>query len=172
VLVVTGRGNKLVGQAGEYLVAGELSRRGLISTTFTGNVPHYDIVASNEAGLHLSVQVKSSVGGSWHLSIASFCEIDFSDDRQEVGPMKQSPVLGLICVFVHLLGQGQDRFFVLPWKELRDLVVADYSRWLNMHDGVRPKNPRSLHCALLERQIVDFENNWNLLAERLGEAAV
>ena len=170
--MVTGRGNKLVGQAQEYLVAAELSRRGLISTTFTGNVPHYDIVASNEAGLHLSVQVKSSVGGSWHLGIASFCEIDFSDDRQQVGSMKRSPVLGLICVFVHLIGQGQDRFFVLPWEELRDLVVADYSRWLNVHEGVRPKNPRSLHYTLLERQIVDFENNWNLLAERLGEAAV
>ena len=39
----TGRSNKLVGQTGEYLVTAELSRRGLIATTFTGNVPHYDI---------------------------------------------------------------------------------------------------------------------------------
>ena len=41
-----GRSNKLVGQTGEYLVAAALSRRGLIATTFTGNVPHYDIIAS------------------------------------------------------------------------------------------------------------------------------
>jgi hypothetical protein len=26
---------------GEYLVAAEVCRRGLIATTFTGNVPHY-----------------------------------------------------------------------------------------------------------------------------------
>ncbi len=45
-LMATGRSTKLVGQAGEYLVAAELSRRGLIATTFTGNVPHYDIIAS------------------------------------------------------------------------------------------------------------------------------
>ena len=44
--MATGRSNKLVGQTGEYLVAAELSRRGLIATTFTGNVPHYDIIAS------------------------------------------------------------------------------------------------------------------------------
>ena len=44
--MATGRTSKLVGQTGEYLVAAELSRRGLIATTFTGNVPHYDIIAS------------------------------------------------------------------------------------------------------------------------------
>ena len=47
--MATGRSNKLVGQTGEYLVAAELSRRGHIATTFTGNVPHYDIIASDEA---------------------------------------------------------------------------------------------------------------------------
>jgi len=58
--MTTGRINKLVGATGEYLVAAELSRRGLIATTFTGNVPHYDIVASDEFGQHVSVQVKAS----------------------------------------------------------------------------------------------------------------
>lgn len=48
--MATGRSNKLVGQTGEYLVAAELSRRGFIATTFTGNVPHYDIIASDETG--------------------------------------------------------------------------------------------------------------------------
>jgi hypothetical protein len=46
--MATGRSNKIVGQTGEYLVAAELSRCGTIATTFTGNVPHYDIIASEE----------------------------------------------------------------------------------------------------------------------------
>ncbi|WP_151891987.1 MULTISPECIES: hypothetical protein [unclassified Halomonas] len=50
-----GRSNKLVGATGEYLVAAELSRRELIATTFTGNVPHYDIVASDENGQQLLI---------------------------------------------------------------------------------------------------------------------
>ena len=58
--MASGRSNKLVGQTGEYLVAAELSRRGMIATTFTGNVPYYDIIASNEDGKHVSVQVKAS----------------------------------------------------------------------------------------------------------------
>jgi len=36
--MATGRSNYLTKQAGEYLVAAELSRRGFIATTFTGNV--------------------------------------------------------------------------------------------------------------------------------------
>ena len=63
--MATGRSKKIVGQTGEYLVAAELSRRGLIATTFTGNVPHYDIIASDETGRHVSVQVKSSRSASW-----------------------------------------------------------------------------------------------------------
>ncbi len=63
-----GRSHKLVGATGEYLVAAELSRRGLIATTFTGNVPHYDIIASDDAGHHVSVQVKASKGGSWQFA--------------------------------------------------------------------------------------------------------
>ncbi len=45
--MATGRDNQLKKQAGEYLVAAEMCRRGFIATTFTGNVPHYDIIASN-----------------------------------------------------------------------------------------------------------------------------
>ena len=46
--MATGRHTKLVGQTGEYLVAAELGRRGLIATTFKGNVPDFDIIASTE----------------------------------------------------------------------------------------------------------------------------
>ena len=67
--MATGRGNKIVGQAGEYLVAAELSRRGLIATTFTGNVPHYDIIASDESGKHVSVQVKDKSANSRRANI-------------------------------------------------------------------------------------------------------
>lgn len=33
--------NKLAGQVGEYLVCAEFGRRGLIATSFTGNVPDF-----------------------------------------------------------------------------------------------------------------------------------
>ena len=41
--MATGRQVQLTKQVGEYLVAAELSRRGLLTATFAGNVPAYDI---------------------------------------------------------------------------------------------------------------------------------
>lgn len=52
----SGRNNKLLGANGDYLVAAELCRRGLTTTTFTGNVPFYDIIASDEFRRHVAVQ--------------------------------------------------------------------------------------------------------------------
>lgn len=48
--MATGRENQLTKQVGEYLVAAELCRRGFIATTFTGNVPDFDIIASDARG--------------------------------------------------------------------------------------------------------------------------
>src|SRR5512136_30469 len=103
--MATGRSNKLVGQTGEYLVAAELSRRGLIATTFTGNVPHYDIVASDEGGRHVSVQVKASRGGSWQFGdLRQYCAITLAGKRQVVGKAKECPVRRLVMVFVKVGG--------------------------------------------------------------------
>jgi hypothetical protein len=48
--MASGRSDYLTKQAGEYIVAAELSRRGFVATTFTGNVPSYDIVAVDAGG--------------------------------------------------------------------------------------------------------------------------
>jgi len=83
--MATGRSNKLVGQTGEYLVAAELSRHGYIATTFTGNVPDYDIIASNEIGKHVSVQVKASRSSSWQFGdISRYCRVSFKGRHQIV----------------------------------------------------------------------------------------
>ncbi len=80
--IATGLSNKLVAQTGEYLVAAKLSRRGLIATIFTGNVPHY-IDTSNEDGKHVSVQVKTSRDSSWQFSdITHFCNISFGENTK------------------------------------------------------------------------------------------
>ena len=87
--MATGRSNKLVGQTGEYLIAAELSRRGLIATTFTGNVPHYDIIASDEIGRHVSIQVKASRGSSWQFgNITKYCDITFDGNVVDRFPQR------------------------------------------------------------------------------------
>jgi transposase InsO family protein len=46
-----------------------IPRRRLIVTTFTGNVLHYDIIAFDETGRHVSIQVKSSRSTSWQFGV-------------------------------------------------------------------------------------------------------
>ena len=63
--MATGRQVQLTKQVGEYLVAAELSRRELLTATFAGNVPDYDIVATGGSGQTALVQVKAIAGPSW-----------------------------------------------------------------------------------------------------------
>ena len=163
-----GRNNKLVGQTGEYLVAAELSRRGLIATTFTGNVPHYDIIASDDTGRHVSVQVKASSGTSWQFgNISLYCDITFDGDHQVVGARKQCPVRRLVMVFVRIGISGNDRFYILSWERLRDLVVGHHSAYLSKHDGKRPKKWDSLHCAITESDLEPYRDKWEIIKKSL-----
>ena len=166
--MATGRSTKLVGQAGEYLVSAELSRRGLIATTFTGNVPHYDIIASDEKGRHVSVQVKTSRSGSWQFAnMRIFCDIEFKGKRQIVGRAKRCPVRDLVCVFVTLKDYGEDRFYVCPWLNLRNKLIKRHKAYLNRVDGIRTKNPRSLHNAISEKELSKFKDRWDIIEQHL-----
>lgn len=166
--MATGRGNKIVGQAGEYLVAAELSRRGLIATTFTGNVPHYDIIASDESGKHVSVQVKASSGPSWQFgSIAAYCDVQFDGERQVIGKMKDCPVKRLVMVFVRIGDYGEDRFYVMTWEKFRDLLVERHAGFLEKHNGRRPKRWESLHCAISETCFTPFRDKWEIVSKNL-----
>jgi hypothetical protein len=166
--MATGRSNKLVGQTGEYLIAAELSRRGLIATTFTGNVPHYDIIASDEGGRHVSVQVKASRGPSWQFGdITQYCDIAFDGKRQVVGDTKACPVRRLIVTFVKIEDDGNDRFYILPWQRLRDLLIDHHKAFLAKHAGVRPRRWDSLHCAISEKTLEPYRNRWDTIEKNL-----
>jgi hypothetical protein len=164
----TGRSNKLVGQTGEYLVAAELSRRGLIATTFTGNVPNYDIIASNEHGKHVSVQVKASRGSSWQFSdITRFCEISFKGKCQVLGRLKPSPVRRLIVVFVVIEANRADRYYILTWRTLRGMLVRGHKAYLAKRNGMRAEKWDSLHSAISEKALKPYRDSWDIVEGNL-----
>lgn len=165
--MATGRGNKIVGQTGEYLVAAELSRRGLIATTFTGNVPHYDIIASDQDGRHVLVQVKASCASKWQFDISRYCDIAFAERRQNICSMKPCPVLRLIVVLVKIADDGQDSFYILVWERLRDLLADHHKTYLEKHGGIRPKKWNSLHCAIEERILLPYQDAWDMVNKNL-----
>jgi len=165
--MATGRSNKLVGATGEYLVAAELSRRGLIATTFTGNVPHYDIIAANELGKHVLVQVKAGRASSWQLALGQFCEVTFERKKQILGRKNRCPISGLIVVFVRIDPDRMDRFYICTWEQLRDAILKSHADFLSRNNGRRPKVWDSMHSAIKESQIAAYRDNWSLITESL-----
>src|SRR5262245_61374444 len=164
--MATGRSNYLTKQAGEYLVAAELSRRGYIATTFTGNLPYYDIIALDDSGGHVVVQVKAIAGASWQFSATDFAEIEMQGQRQIVRCERKEPYPNLICVLVQIGRAGSsasDRFYVLPWRELCRVMVDGHRTYLAKHGGIRPRKPDSMHQSLLPAQIKAWEGKWDIL---------
>ena len=92
----SGRSNKLAGQIGEYLVCAELGRRGLIATPFAGNVPTFDVLATDEMCRTVPIQVKASRGDSWQTSADRWMNIEIKGNKQiSSGPTQlERPNLG------------------------------------------------------------------------------
>ena len=160
--MATGRQVQLTKQVGEYLVAAELSRRGLLTATFAGNVPAYDIVATGSRGQTALVQVKAIAGPSWQFDIRTFTDVRCQAGAQTMGQPTTPPAGDLICVFVRLQKYGADRFYVLRWPELQRVLVNGYRAYLARHGGRRPKRADSFHTALRETHIEPFLDNWAL----------
>jgi len=162
----TGRRNYLTKQAGEYLVAAELSRRGYIATTFTGNVPYYDIIAVDDCGGHVVVQVKAIASQSWQFNATDFADIVMQGKQQIVRCAREEPYPNLMCVLVQVARADsgtQDRFYVLPWRDLCRVMVEGHKQYLAKHGGIRPRRPESMHQQLHPSQIKAWEGKWETL---------
>ena len=166
--MATGRSKQLIKQVGEYLVACELARKGLLVATFSGNVPDFDLIATDLKGSSCPIQVKTIKGGSWQFSIEKFADVTLEGNRQLIGAKKPLSIPGLVCVFVLAAEEyGKDQFYVLEWAEVQDITIANYMHWLDLHGGVRPRKPESLHCAIGPSDLEDHKDKWSIITERL-----
>lgn len=166
--MATGRSTKLTGAIGEFLVSAELCRRGLLATPFSGNVPHYDIIASDEAGGHLVIQVKAINKTNWQFDVSKFVDITMDGDKQILGEFTSEPYPNLYCVFVALTQDHKaDRYFVFSWKELQNKVITHHRNYLEKHGGVRPKAPESKHCSISISELECYEDQWSKIFEAM-----
>src|SRR5437763_6937894 len=170
--MASGMATKLTGAVGEFLVAAELCRRNPLATPFAGNVPHYDIIASGQFGGHVAVQVKAINGLTWQFDIRKFADFRLSGEdgkHQIYETLYQEPFPDLVCVLVVLKDTGKDRFFVIEWKELQNILVPAYEVYLSKHGGVRPRAPGSFHTAVGIKALEPFENLWDKILERVPQ---
>lgn len=88
--------------------------------------------------------------------------------KQIIGVKKPLPIPQLVCVFVITAEKyGEDQFFVLEWSKVQDILIANHTRWLNSHGGIRPRKPESMHCAPDKRDLQKYKDNWTIIKSRL-----
>lgn len=158
--MATGRNIILTKQVGEYLVSAELCRRGLIPTTFTGSIPDFDILAINEDLQTVGIQVKTIRGGSWQFDAKKFLKISISQDTQTVEGKADLANPNLICVFVRLMSHSRDEFYICTMREVQDIIYRNYTKWLSVKEGKRPKNPNSTHCSVYPYDLKNYKDSW------------
>lgn len=140
----------LSGIAGEYLVAGELTRRGYVASITLRNTRGIDIVATNrDANKSVGIQVKASTRSrrGWILNKKGE---DFYSDT-------------LFYVFVNLKGVDErSDYFIVPSKVVADSIKHGHAQWLKT-----PSKKGAPHNDTPMRQFSDKDGNylerWDLL---------
>jgi len=169
--------NKLARQIGEYLVCAELGKRDLIATPFAGNVPAFDIVVADDLCRSIPIQVKATRFTTWPGNALDWMKIAFNRKTQKQTVLGRKAIQNrdLIYVFVVIEpsdSQKKDRFFILTKVELQDICFKGYKGMLaNCRiPGKRPRNPKSYDCRPWLDALLVYENNWQLISERLARS--
>lgn len=166
----SGRGNKLTGQIGEYLVCAELGRRGFLATPFSGNVPTFDVLATDEQCRTVPIQVKASRSDNWPSDARHWMDIDFdaaTGVQKNTGRVRiHHPDLIYVCVSIAAPG-GHDRFFILTKAQLQTVCINGYSSFMDRHEWRRPRNPASYDNRYFISGLREYEDNWKLITARL-----
>ena len=140
----------LVGVAGEYFVAAELSLRGCLASVTLRNSRGIDIIASNsEASKTVSIQVKSNKSGKaiWILNKKSESFVESNHFY--------------VFVALHPLGKRPD-FFIVRSSDVAEYISTNHSNWLAgaKADGSLRKDSSMRIFADVEGY---YKENWQLL---------
>ena len=152
--MATALSNQITKQIGECLVAAELGRIGLVAATFSGNIPEYDIIATDSDFRSVPVQVKATNGNSWQFNdMRRFVAIQLDGEKPIVGQPVALPD-SIVCVMLALSRYGEDRFYVLSLTALQALLIKHYQPSSILF--TMPSNRRSL----LPSRMPGFQNSW------------
>ena len=143
----------LTGIAGEYFVAGELSRRGYVASITLRNTRGIDILASNaDATRSVGIQVKTSQdsGNEWVLS-----------HKAEEAP-DGDVADNFFYVFVSLNGAGAPSYNIVPRLVVAEYLRSDHAKWL-----ATPGKKGQVHKDTSMRKFKDpegkYRDAWSLL---------
>ncbi|MDP2691095.1 MAG: aspartate ammonia-lyase [bacterium] len=146
----------IIGVAGEYFAAAELSQMGIVATLTLKNTPSIDILATNlENGKFANIQVKTMSPGNkqgWRLS---------KKDEEK------STIKNHYYVLVNLQDVGKlPEYYIIPQAKLAKYLYDDHRGWLagnikrkdttmRIFDPYRKKIPKEFGEK--------YKNNWKIL---------
>jgi hypothetical protein len=157
------RPTQITGRIGEHLVAAKLGRMGYFATPFAGNVPLFDIIAADERGHSIPIQVKAINRGDFQYGAKSLLNIDVVRKRQKVRGKKRLPNPDLVCIYVFLHEDKPDVFYIF---RLRYLQNWTFKRYKKDHDN---RIRKSFHCAISPKYLEKFKDNWKLIEDSFKE---
>ena len=84
--------------------------------------------------------------------------------RLEVGQKVKSIDRDLIFVVIFCKKELEvANFYICNQGDIQDIVRKRYKEHLDKHGGVRPRNSKSKHCTYGEKDLLKFEDNWDLI---------
>lgn len=148
----------LIGIAGEYFVAGELSRRGYIASITLRNTKGVDILCSSSDTMKTAaIQVKTNRGSNRKWILSKKAEDDFSDN--------------MFYVFVTLNNnQENPDYFIVPSNIVADYVKTSHSTWLNT-PGKNGKKHNDSSVRNFRDDNEEYLSRWDLLENHIKERA-
>lgn len=140
----------LSGVAGEYFVAGELSRRGFIASITLKNSRGIDVLVSNEAATKtIGVQVKTNKNNQTQWMLRDKAENYVAEN--------------LFYVFVNLRDKhSRPDFYIVPSKEVAKHVKASHRKWLET-PGKRGQKHNDNSIRWFEDYGNKYLEKWELL---------
>ena len=146
----------IIGVAGEYFVAAELSQMGIVATLTLKNTPSVDILATNlDSGEFANIQVKTMSpenNSGWRLS-----------EKDE----RESTIKNYYYILANLKGSGNiPEYYIFPQDILAKLLYNDHRNWL-AGKPTRKDNPMRVFDPYVNKKHEIFgeryRNNWNIL---------
>jgi hypothetical protein len=137
----------LIGAAGEYYVAAELSRSGWLATVTLKNAPGIDVLAFKPppGRRSVAIQTKTTVGGSWVLRTPR-SDFEHRDDTY--------------FVLVRLRAErDRPNFYVVPAALMDQIVSWHRNDFVTRNDRAPSMN------TINASWITQFEEAWHLLED-------
>ena len=126
----------VIGNAGEYLVVGELLKRGIIATPAPRNSPGFDVLVTNGVkSLNIRVKTKTEAADSW----VWICKKD--EQKTVFKNLTDAPDFTVMVDLKDV--NSHPEYYIVSTVELDTRLKEIYNYWINLPPkrGNKPHNP-------------------------------